>query len=143
MTTQPRELLVARPEGKPAPEPETPEYTFPEYTTYFWCDGPVIPVRFPDGITVEFRPGNPYFPQQAKVSGRGISVRGLLLDLDVDISPDGTPASILRPWKTGVNGVDGAEDVPARYQEAAMALCKRRAKEARSWLSTALRGGRR
>lgn len=135
-----RELLVARPE--PEPEPETPAYTFPEYTTYFWCDGPVIPVRFPDGLTVEFRPGSPWFPQRAAVHGRGIDIKGLRLDFDLDVNPDGTPASILRPWKTGVNGVDGAEDVAEKYREAVMALCRRRAKEARSWLNTALRGQR-
>lgn len=114
--------------------PPAPAYTFPEYTTYFWCDGPVIPVRFADGVTVEFRPGSPYFPRQAKVHGRGIDIRGLRLDFDVDMAPDGELASILRPWKTGVNGVDGAEDVPERYRVALLALCKRRAKEAREAL---------
>lgn len=137
-----RELLTARPEGTPAPErPATPAYTFPEYTTYFPWAGPVIPVRFPDGMTAEFRPGSP-FPRVAKVHGQGIDIKGLLLDISVDIDPDGKPVSILRPWKTGVNGVDGAEDVPEKYREAAMALCRTRAKEARSWLNTALRGGR-
>jgi hypothetical protein len=138
---QPRELLVARPEGRPAPERVTPAYTFPEYTTYFPWPGPVIPVRFPDGITAEFRPGSP-FPQVAKVHGQGIDIEGLLLDFTVDITPDSTPASLVRPWKTGVSGVDGAEDVAERYREAVLALCQRRAKEARSWLNTALRGQR-
>jgi len=128
----------------PDPDPgPTPSWTFPEYTTWFYGDGPVIPVRFPDGIEVEFRPGTSWIPGIAAVRGRGIDIKGLLLDIDVMIGPDGKPHnSILRTWKTGVNGIDGAEDVAEKYRTAAMALCRKRAAEARTWLRACLNGPR-
>jgi hypothetical protein len=147
-----RTLLVAPPAGKPAPAPEpapkwepaAPARTFPPYqnTVYFPWEGPEILVRFPDGVAVEFRPGSPYFPRNAKVSADGIDIKGQQLDFKITVKPDGELASVVRPWKTGVAGIDGAEDVTQARKDAVAALCRKRAKEARQWLNTALRGPR-
>lgn len=126
-------------DADPDVRPPTPGWDFPAHKTWFWCDGPQILARFPDGLEVEFRPGSG-FPQVARVHGAGIDIKGLRLDLDLDVNPDGTPASILRPWKTGVNGVDGAEDVAGKYRDAALKLCRQRAADARGWLRTCLTG---
>jgi hypothetical protein len=118
-------------EGPPA----NPAPLWVEAHLLFWpWPGPAVQVTTPDGITVEFRPGSPYWPRNATVTGRGIDIKGLRLDLDADITPGGEPARIFRPWKTGVAGIDGAADVPERYVTAAWALCKRRAREAREAL---------
>lgn len=97
--------------------------------------GPVVTVRFPDGGQADFRPGSSH-PGSAHVRYDGRDVQGLKVDVWADVDPDGkTWASSV--WKTGVAGIDGGADIPEKVQESAMALCRKRAREAREALRSA------
>lgn len=105
--------------------------------------GPVVSVRFADGVMVEMRPQaaeTHWVARSARVQFSGLAVKGLLLDVDANVSPDGTVWQF-SGWRTGVTGIDGGGDLPRTTREAALALCRRRAREARE--ATAGASGRR
>lgn len=101
---------------------------------------PLVTVRFPDGGQVDFRAGSEW-PRHAQVQYRGLEVKGLRVDVNASVEPDGsTSLPSWSIWKTDVAGADGGADVPVKVQEQVMALCRRRVREARSALWTAGRG---
>ncbi len=105
--------------------------------------GPVVSVRFADGVMVEMRPQaaeTHWVARSARVQFRGLAVKGLLLDVDASVSPDGTVWQF-SGWRTDIAGIDGGGDLPGTTREAALALCRRRAREARE--ATAGVSGRR
>jgi hypothetical protein len=105
--------------------------------------GPVVSVRFPDGVMVELRPQAAeahWVARSARVQFRGLAVKGLPLDVDASVSPDGSVWQF-SGWKTGVTGIDGGGDLPGTTREAALALCRRRARQAREAIAGI--GGRR
>jgi len=103
-------------------------------------DGPLVTVRFADGGQADFRPGSDW-PRHARVLYRGLDVKGLRVDVDATVEPDGT-VSVFSVHKTDVAGADGGCDVPVKVRESVTALCRRRAREARSALWTAGHGTR-
>ena len=116
---------------------------FPDGGTVFLTDDawPLVTVRFPDGGQVDFRAGSEW-PRHARIEYRGLEVKGLRVDVNASIGPDGSES--LPSWsisKTGVAGADGGADVPVKVQEQVTALCRRRVREARSALLAAGRGG--
>ena len=126
--------------GPPHPERDadepSPHWDFPAYRTHFFCPGPQVLVRNPDGIYVEFRPGWDGRARAPHVHGTGVLVRGVKLDIQVMLGDD-------LGWSSGwislsdARGTDygePADAVPARVRDAAVALCRRRAKEAREAL---------
>ena len=105
--------------------------------------GPVVSVRFPDGVMVELRPEAaeaPWVARSARVQFSGLAVKGLRLDVEASVSPDGNVWQF-SGWKTGVTGIGGGGDLPGSTQEAALALCRKRAREAREVIAGI--GGRR
>jgi len=96
---------------------------------------PLVTVRFPDGGQADFRTGSEW-PRHVRILYRGMDVKGLRVDVDAGIDPDGKVSS-LSLWKTDVAGADGGCDVPATVRESVTALCRRRAREARSALAAA------
>lgn len=96
---------------------------------------PLVTVRFPDGGQVDFSTGGEW-PHYAHVRYQGLEVKGHAqrYDADATVRPDGTLGTVesMIGWKTGVNGVDGAGDIPAKVTAHLAALCKRRAREARA-----------
>jgi hypothetical protein len=118
------------------PESTRQPVRFPDgcdaYLTPTW-PGPAVQVRFGDGVMVEFRPATDW-PHIARVKFAGVEVRGLRLDVEADLDPGGDWHSF-STWKTGVAGVDGGADVPVKVRDAALALCRRRAREARDVIS--------
>lgn len=100
-------------------------------------DGPLVTVRFPDGGQADFRPGNSH-PGSAHVRYDGHDVQGLRVDIWADVDPDGK-AWASSVWKTDVAGIDGGGDIPEKVRDSAMALCRRRAREARDAMRAALR----
>ena len=115
--------------GEPSPHRD-----FPAHRTHFFCPGPQVLVRYPDGIYVEFRPGWASRSRAPQVHGEGVLVRGARLDINVMLDEDLSWSS---GWITLSDAVSGAEadKVPPRVREAAVALCRRRAKEARQALA--------
>jgi hypothetical protein len=101
---------------------------------------PVVTVRFPDGIQVDFRAGSEW-PRSAHVRASALEIKGhrQRYDADAYVKPDGTLATIAERigWKTGVSGVDGAGDIPAKVTQHLSALVRRRAREARAAMRTA------
>ena len=93
---------------------------------------PLVTVRFPDGGQADFRAGSEW-PRHAQIRYRGLDVRGLRVDVDVTVDPGGR-VSVFSIWKTDVAGADGGADVPVKVQETVTALCRKRAREARSAL---------
>jgi hypothetical protein len=113
--------------------------TYPDgaYVPHGLQDGPVITVGFADGGQADFRPGG-CRPGSAHVRYDGHEVQGLRVDIWADVDPDGkTWASSV--WKSDVAGIDGGADVPEKVRDSAMALCHRRAREAREALRAASR----
>ena len=96
---------------------------------------PLVTVRFPDGVQVDFRAGSEW-PHSAHVRAAAFEIKGHTQRYDVDatVNPAGTLDTIPDRigWKTGVNGIDGAGDIPAKVTAHLAALCKRRAREARA-----------
>ena len=96
---------------------------------------PLVTVRFPDGGQVDFRAGSEW-PHHAHVRYQGLEIKGhrQRYDADATVAGDGTLTTIPSRigWKTGVNGVDGADQIPAKVTEHLAALVKRRAREARA-----------
>ena len=129
----------AHPE-RSAGEP-SPHWDFPAYRTHFFCPGPQVLVRNPDGVYVEFRPGwaDPGWAPRSRapqVHGSGVLVRDVKLDINVMLDDDLSWSS---GWITlsdarGTDYGEPADAVPARVRDAAVALCRRRAKEAREAL---------
>lgn len=103
-------------------------------------DGPLVTVRFPDGGQADFRTGSEW-PRHARVLYRGLDVKGLRVDVDAGIDPGGN-VWCFSVWKTDVAGADGGCDVPVKVRETVTALCRRRAREARSALWAAGHGTR-
>ncbi len=108
------------------------EYPDGAYVPHRPEDGPVITVRFADGGQADFLGGSEW-PRNARVRYRGLEVHGLRVDIDVDVSPGGQ-AWASYTSKTGVAGIDGGSDVPVKVRDSVMALCRKRASEARSAL---------
>jgi hypothetical protein len=102
---------------------------------------PLVTVRFPDGGQVDYLGSGRY----AHVRYSGLAIKGnrQRYDADAYVNPDGTLATIPERigWKTGVAGVDGAGDIPAKVTQHLSALVRRRAREARAAMRTAA-GGR-
>ena len=105
---------------------------------------PLVTVRFADGGQVDFRAGSDW-PRHAHVRYRGLDVKGQRFDADATVNPDGALATIPSRigWKTDVAGADGGGDIPVKVSEHLAALCRKRAREARSALWTAGRGAAR
>lgn len=102
-------------------------------------DCPVVTVRFPDAGQVEFRTGSEW-PRHARVQYRGLEVKGLRVDIDATVNPDGK-VSAFSIWKTDVAGADGGCDIPVKVRESVGALCRKRAREARGALTATTRSG--
>ncbi len=100
---------------------------------------PLVTVRFDDGGLAEFRPSTGWRPWYVRLLYWGLDVKGLRVDIDAGVDPDGKIWSL---WvhKTDVAGADGGHDIPVKVRETVTALCRRRAREARSALWTAGRG---
>lgn len=110
------------------------DVTYPDgaYVPFSEELGPVVTVRFADGGQADFLAGSEW-PQSAQVRYGGLEVQGLRVDVRADVAPDGKVwASSV--WKTDVAGADGGNDVPVKVRDSAMALCRRRAREARAAL---------
>jgi hypothetical protein len=118
---------------------------FPDNATAYCGEDawPLVTVRFPDGIQVDFRAGSEW-PHSAHVRAAGLEIKGHTqrYDADATVNPDGTLMTIPERigWKTGVNGVDGADQIPAKVTAHLAALVKRRAREARD--AAKIAGGR-
>jgi hypothetical protein len=122
------------------PAADVPSRTAAQYPdgghTYFWAGAdPAVTVRSGDGVSVEFRPYTGS-PRLARVQFAGLEVKGLRVDVDASVDPDGRIVSF-QGWKTGVSGADGGGDLPANVREAAQALCRKRAREARRAIAAA------
>lgn len=112
-----------------APPPAAVQYADGGHA-YFWPGAdPAVTARSGDGVSVEFRPYTSS-PRLARVQFAGLEVRGLRLDVEASVDPDGRIVSF-QGWKTGVSGAGGGGDLPVKVREAALALCRRRAREAR------------
>lgn len=116
----------------------SPAYPDGSYASFSGEDGPLVAVRFPDGGQADFRPGSCH-PGSAHVRYDARDVEAMQVDVWADVDPDGT-AWASSVWKTGVAGIDGGADVPDKVRDSAMALCRKRAREAREAMRTALRG---
>lgn len=115
----------------------SPQYPDGAYMPHRPQDGPVVTVRFPDGGQADFRAGNCH-PGSAHVRYNGRDIQGLRVDVWADVDPDGRVWAS-SAWKTDVAGIDGGADVPSKVRDSAMALCRRRAREAREAMRTVLR----
>jgi hypothetical protein len=124
--------------------PARPE--FPDGAAVYLGDTswPLVTVRFPDGGQVDYRVGSAYGAAHVRYSGLEIKGHKQRYDADAMVNPDGTLATIPERigWKTGVNGVDGADQIPAKVTEHLAALVRRRARQARDACKAAS-GGRR
>jgi hypothetical protein len=133
----------------PAGEGRTPWTSgehFPDGAHAFAAPGafPLVTVRFPDGGQVDFRAGSEW-PGSAHVRYQALEIKGHAqrYDADATVNPDGTLATIPGRigWKTGVNGVDGAGQIPAKVTDHLAALVRKRAREAREACKTVTRAG--
>lgn len=115
---------------------------FPDGSTAYMAEDawPLVTVSFPDGIQVSFRAGSEW-PHSADVHAAGLEIKGHTQRYDVHASVDGSGGLTTIPerigWKTGVNGVDGAGDIPVKVTEHLSALVRRRTREARVAMRTA------
>jgi hypothetical protein len=126
-----------------APRPFEAVYPDGGRTWFASGAGPVVSVRFPDGVMVELRPETAeahWVARSARLQFSGLDVKGVRLDVEASVSPDGTVWQF-SGWKTGVTGIDGGSDLPGPVREAALALCRKRAREARAAIAGI--GGRR
>ena len=94
----------------------------------------LIQIQVADGATVEYRPDSQW-PRTAEVRLSGAEVKGLRLDGCASIDPHGAVVAFVA-WKTDVAGADGGNDISPSIDRAALALCRKYAREARAAIST-------